>query len=610
MYLQWSVSESTQQLKRDEIKKTQQYAANIASWIMRKTGEDIEKALREDTALRQELNEMLETFVIPKYAYIFLLKRTPKGHYRFLLDGSKKDKEEYGTLFFPQSKLFDQVYFDQKVHIVKQKDDVKGVWLSLLYPVTVKKGKTEALLVLDLSKWYGKSLESYHDPLQDMISVMQLFLLLSFIFLSVIFYRYYQFRKSILIDPLTQVYTKRYIDEFFQREKISMFHVIVIDIDEFKELNRNYGYDSGDSILKIFVQTLQKLLPSESIIVRTGGAEFTLFLPKRSLLDETLQKLFYEMRAKRYLVNNNVIEMTLSIVGMTIPKDTNNILSIIRLLDEEMLKVKSQGKNSYRLVDLQSDQEVRYRQIDFIKQSLEEERVVCLYQPIVRTDDRSVAKYEVLVRLYDAQVPDKLISPAQFLPAIKGTSYYIKMSKLVLQRTFETLERYPDIELSINLDLNDLYNMDMMRMIMSYLSEHRRHAKRVTFEILEENEIKDYETANFIFSQLRAYGSKVAIDDFGSGYSNYNYLIRLDIDILKIDGSLIRELHNNPERARVVLHSFKTLSDALGYQLVAEFVSDEIIYREVKALGFDYVQGYYLGAPHAIERYMQTQESN
>jgi EAL domain-containing protein (putative c-di-GMP-specific phosphodiesterase class I) len=206
--------------------------------------------------------------------------------------------------------------------------------------------------------------------------------------------------------------------------------------------------------------------------------------------------------------------------------------------------------------------------------------------------------------LTDEQDSDMLIMPAEFIDQIKGTSQYIKMSKLVLKEVFPILEMYNDIEISVNLDLDDLFNYDMMQMIMNYLYSHKEVASRLTFEILEQNEIRDYAKVNFIFNQLREYGSKIAIDDFGSGYSNFSYLIRLNIDILKIDGSLVQELVTNKERAREVLSSIKTLADTFGYELVAQYVSNEEIYHETRALGIEFVQGYYLGEPRSIESYI------
>jgi EAL domain-containing protein (putative c-di-GMP-specific phosphodiesterase class I) len=188
---------------------------------------------------------------------------------------------------------------------------------------------------------------------------------------------------------------------------------------------------------------------------------------------------------------------------------------------------------------------------------------------------------------------------------IKGTTQYIKMSKLVLNEVFNALHQYPKVEISVNLDLDDLYNADMMKLITKQLYRNKETANRLTFEILESHEIKDYEKVALIFHQLKTFGSKIAIDDFGSGYANYVYLIKLDIDILKIDGSIIQELSYSPKRAKTMLHSINTLAEIYKYKVVAEFVSSKEIYDMVSQLGIAYSQGYYLGEPKPLDLYLK-----
>jgi EAL domain-containing protein (putative c-di-GMP-specific phosphodiesterase class I) len=156
----------------------------------------------------------------------------------------------------------------------------------------------------------------------------------------------------------------------------------------------------------------------------------------------------------------------------------------------------------------------------------------------------------------------------------------------------------------VNIDLDDLDNADMMKLITQTLYENRDIANRLTFEILEEHEVKDYSKVMFYLQQLKAYGSKVALDDFGSGYASYSYLIKLNIDILKIDGSIIKELKNSPDHAKTVIRSIRELAASFHYELVAEFVSDEAIYNIIKDLDVQYAQGYYLGEPKPIEWYI------
>ncbi|OQX76487.1 MAG: hypothetical protein B6D54_03820, partial [Epsilonproteobacteria bacterium 4484_65] len=171
-----------------------------------------------------------------------------------------------------------------------------------------------------------------------------------------------------------------------------------------------------------------------------------------------------------------------------------------------------------------------------------------------------------------------------------------------------SLHKYPEIEISMNVDLDDLYNADMMKLITKQLYRHRGLANRLSFEILESKEIKDYDEVALIFQQLKTFGSKIAIDDFGSGYASYVYLIKLDIDILKIDGSLIEELSFSPERTKIMLSSINDLAERYQYRVVAEFVSSKEIYEMVSELGIEYSQGYYLGEPKLLESYLDKKE--
>jgi len=601
LYLQYSVSESTEKLKIQEIKKAERYAQRIGEYIQSKTVEEGQLNLDKYPTMKDELNEVLRTFLTKEYQYIFLLRKDVKGHYRFLLDGSVEDPVEYNTIFFPKSKLFDAVYTTQKPQIIEQKEGVEHVWLSLLYPI-VNEGETQALLVVDLSKVYGEHLSNFNSPIMYIVTLIQLFLLGSFFFLVYFAYQYQRLRKSILSDPLTSTYTKVYLQEFFDRHKVNKYDAMLIDIDEFKQVNEKYGHEAGDTVLKLFSKAMLSLLSKEARIIRLGGSEFFIIVEKKSGdLEELAKKLFTSLTEKRYLIDNETISLTLSMSAIVIPQETESIQNIQRSLDEKLLEIKSRGKNGLGIIGNVSGDEIKYKNLDYIKEALEEERLTCLYQPIFNTKTQEIVKYEALVRLLDKEDQQKLIAPFYFLDMIKGTTQYIKMSKLVLKEVFYSLHKYPEIEISVNLDLDDLYNADMMKLITKQLYRHRGLANRVTFEILESHEIKDYDEVALIFQQLKTFGSKIAIDDFGSGYANYVYLIKLDVDILKIDGSIIQELLHAPERTKIMLNSINDLAATYQYKVVAEFVSSKEIYDMVSELGIAYSQGYYLGEPKPLD---------
>lgn len=603
LYLQYAIIENTEKIKKDEIQKSEKYAQKIVQYLRAKTGGHIESALTNNPKLRDQLNDVLQAFLTENYQYIFVLKKDTKGHYRFLLDGSKEEAVEYQTIFFPQSSAFDRVYETQKTGIAKQQESTQKIWLSLLYPIVEDK-QTQALLVVDLSEEYADYLNNLNSPLKVLVSLMQIFLVVSMALLGFMAYRYYKFRQSVLNDTLTGAHTKLYLEEFFNRNRLDEYNAILIDIDEFKEINEKYGYDAGDAIIKEFVQAVLAELSLRAKLIRTGGTEFFIIVPKNEIeLGIVTQKLFEILREKKYLTGNDIVSLSISMSAMVIPKGASSLQAIQRVLDEKLLEVKSRGKNNFIVLDLQSINDLRYRDIDYIKEALEEKRVCCLYQPIVCTQTKQIIKYEALVRLMDKEDSKKLIAPHHFLKVIKGTTQYIKMSKLVLEEVFSTLHAFSDIQVSINLDLDDLYSSDMMKLITKHLHKNREVANRLTFEILEYHEIQDYDKVALIFQQLKTYGSKIAIDDFGSGYANYYYLIHLDIDIIKIDGNLISQLHTSSRRTKIVLQSIQKLAKDFGYKLVAEFVCDEMIYEQIKELDIEYSQGYYLGEPKPIGAY-------
>ncbi len=608
VYLQFTIDESTENLRQEEIKKSEQYAEKIVKYIKGETDGSLVQYLEEHTEKRGTLNKILHTFLTEQFQYIFLLHKDQKGHYRFLLDGSLEDPVEYNTLFFPKSKRFNSVYSTQEPQIVKQSEGVEEVWLSLLYPI-VAQGKTEALLVIDLSESHAEYLNSFNSPIMYMVRGIQLFLWISLLFLIYVSYNFYRLRKSMLVDPLTSTYTKTYLQELFEKKNVNQYNAILIDIDEFKLINTRHGHKSGDTVLKMFAKEMMTLLPKESYIIRGRGSEFFVIVAKESAnLEELAKTLFTHLTEKRYLIDNETISLTLSMSAIVIPKETNTIFDIQRSLDEKLFEIKSRGKNGLGIIGNVSGDEIKYKNLDYIKEALEEERLTCLYQPIFNTQTHAIIKYEALIRLIDKEDPGKLIPPFYFLDMIRGTTQYIKMSKLVLEKVFDALQKYPEIEISVNLDLDDLYNIDMVKLITKQLYRHRGIANRLSFEILESKEIKNYDEVALIFQQLKTYGSKIAMDDFGSGYSNYVYLIKLDIDILKIDGSLVEELSSSPERTKIMLHSINDLAKRFQYEVVAEFVSSKEIYEMVSELGIEYSQGYYLGEPKLLESYLDKKE--
>ena len=607
VYLQYEISNNTEKLKILELDKANSYAKNIVEYLQSEIKGDISRYFSDNTSQRSEYNKILHTFMSKEFKYIFLIKKDLKNHYRFLLDGDTADPVEFNSIFFPKNKRYDEVYNTQQSQIIEHSEGVEEVWLSLLYPV-VKNNDTEALLVIDLSETYGKKLSSFNNPMQDIVFYMQLFLLLSSIFLLATIFNVYILRKSLLEDKLTDAKTKMYLREFFEVKNESDYNFILIDIDSFRVVNEKYGVTAGDTILQEFVREMEYRLDKLSVVTRLNGAEFILAIPKEKGNIETVAKiLFRQLSEKNYLVDNTAFSLNLSMSAIDTPVGIKSLMEIESMLEHSMLEIKSSGKNRYIVINQNVENELRYKNMDYISQRLDRGDLICLYQPIYDIETDRFVKFEALVRLVDKE-KNKLISPHYFVDTIRSTYRYIKMSRLVFKEVFHVLHQYENVNVSLNLDLFDLYNEELMDFINLELYNNRKVANRLTFEILEKHEIRDFAHVSLIFQKLRTYGSKIAIDDFGSGHSNYIYLIKLDIDILKLDGSLINALKEDPERAKVVLSSICALAKVQGYEVVAEFISDKELYDEVKKLGIRYVQGYYLGKPKPIDEYYSEEK--
>jgi len=602
-YMQYSINQSTKALKNSEITKATQYAERIATYLIKNTSIALTECLEKNPNKRDQLNHILRAFKTEDFKNLFVLEKGTGENFRFLLDSATEESAEFHEPFIPESQEFIHIYNSQKAKIIEQKGSVEEVWLSLLYPIR-RNNKTEGLLVMDLSESYGNHIKNFNSPIHNTVLLLQAFTLLSILFLAYSLYSSYKMRKEILIDPLTGAYTKIYRREFFEEENINNHDLILMDIDKFRRINDRVGRENANNILKEYIDHIKTLLPDKAKIVRNDGAEFLIILPKSELsLPSFAQSLYDNIQTKRYLKDDNVITLSITMCAAVTSEKIDTFYEMEHILDSKLLEIKSRGKEHLSILNDISNEDIKYKNIDNIKSAIDKKQLTCIYQPIYHTKSKKIVKYEALVRIIDKD-SNKLIPPYYFIDMIKESVYYIRLSKVVINSAFELLKQYPSAEISINIDLVDLYNEEMMALIRQELFHNKDLANRLTFEILEHHEITNFDRVDFIFKQLRSYGSQIAIDDFGSGYANFTYLAKLDIDILKIDASLVLALedHHN-ERAKSIIKLIKDLGEANKIKVIAEHVSSERIKMILEEIGIEYLQGFHIGKPQPWEYY-------
>jgi len=371
--------------------------------------------------------------------------------------------------------------------------------------------------------------------------------------------------------------------------------LILFDIDSFRDIVYFYGHNIGDSCLKSFVTRLQELLSDKDkySFYRVASDVFAVVLKGITTLDELekdIKKIKHDFLTTPYLIcNTHDIHLRITIGGSVFAEDllisAEKALKTAKMLGLESMIYEEAS-------EIFKDYEKNIVWVHKITEAITDDRITPYFQPIINNKTGEIEKYESLVRLIEKD--GKVISPFFFLDISKKSRQYNSITKIVVQKAFKKFLNTP-FSFSINLSVLDIVNKDIAEYIFQQLEEFPE-CERIIFELLESEGIENYTEVYGFIEKVKTYGCQVAIDDFGSGYSNFIHLVQLNVDIIKIDGSLIRDLDTN-ENAQLVVETIISFAKKLGVPTVAEFVHNEAIYEIVKDLDIDFSQGYHLGEP-------------
>jgi diguanylate cyclase (GGDEF)-like protein len=409
-----------------------------------------------------------------------------------------------------------------------------------------------------------------------------------------------QLKKEAHTDPLTKLTNRQYLQDIQSQINLRDYDVIMIDFDHFKRINDTYGHHIGDRVLQTIAKKLQEHTRIDDILVRYGGEEFV-YLLYNPLKDINITKKLSE-RIRLNVQNTQIqyedllVTVTVSIGIEAHTERTRNLEEAILHADEMMYFAKRSGRNRIEIYDeiksLKSRSTKNKYTITEIKEALEEDRLVCHYQPIVNAE-REIVKYESLVRLIDKD--GSLIKPDTFLPFIKNTNIYLDLTKQVINYNFMFFKGKND-SFTFNLCFSDLLNESIVNIILRKINDYPKISKRLTIELLEDEMIDDFDAIKKVMQKFRQKGVRFAIDDFGSGYANFGNIFKLEFDYLKINGELIRNIDKS-EYSRNMIESLSTFAKKAKVKTIAEYVENEQIFESVKKYDIDLYQGYYIGKP-------------
>jgi len=402
-----------------------------------------------------------------------------------------------------------------------------------------------------------------------------------------------ELKRKIYFDYLTNLSNRfSFFEDIHTKETPAVF---LIDINKFRVINEVYGSEIGSKVLVKFARELEKIVKNSSYkLYRISGDEFAIF-DKESSADTDKYKLLLEkilntLDNLHLHIDNNTITIDIT-VGVSTTQKNGYESANVALNDAK------KSRKSFVIFTPEMNHKKESMEVlkikDEISLAIEESRVKAVFQPIVNQKGE-ILKYETLMRL-QSKDSDKLIAPFYFLDIAIKTRLYEHLSSIIIFEALNLLAQSTHT-LSINFAYSDMTNKPFLHDIESFLLEHKDVGRRAIFEITESENIQDYDDVKEFIKRFRDYGVKFAIDDFGSGFSNFEYILEIEPDFLKIDGSLVKNIDTD-EKSHTLVKAIAGFSHKLGIKVVAEYVHSEIVFEMLKELDVDEYQGFYFWEP-------------
>ncbi len=400
------------------------------------------------------------------------------------------------------------------------------------------------------------------------------------------------------IDPLTKLPNRlKLIKDLDTYDELAL---AILDIDSFKVINDFYGHLIGDFVIRQVAQRIRNYISHENLVLYRLPSDSFAVVNNKHIEKEYFEIIIIsliQIISKApfiYRGSSEEIELFANITGGIVFEKE----SAMAHADLALREAKSSHQD-YIIYHDGMRQEIAYKNnmewVQKIKTAIARDKVIPYFQPIINNHSKKTEKYECLVRLIDEQ--GEVISPFHFLEIAKQSRLYESITKVMIKKSFQAFSTN-DYEFSINLSIEDITDYNLLGYIKNMLNIYPL-AERVCFEILETEKIENYQViANFV-SEVRELGCKVSIDDFGSGYSNFSHLLNLNFDYLKIDATLIKDIHIDKHK-QIIVKTIVTFAKELGIKTIGEFVESKEVYAFVTQMGIDYSQGYYFSAPAAM----------
>lgn len=382
--------------------------------------------------------------------------------------------------------------------------------------------------------------------------------------------------------------------------------VIYIQIEEFCDIEKFYGQKLSLKLEENFSNCLYTHIVKKNEFDKVfilGDGNYILAKNLKNL-NENIDSIANNIKKFQQKINNTNVNMSIGAIAC----DISIIVSLSygkNALENSKYGIKKLHKTKQDFIianNLVKEEQEKAKQnlqvLKIVKKALKNKKVISFFQPIICNKTKKIDKYESLVRIIDEK--GKIIEPAFFLNKAKEGKYYTQITMRVLENSFKALDQ-TDAEISINISVLDIEKKPTREKIYKLLELYKNEASRIVFELLEDEDIKDLTLVKEFITKVKKMGVKIAIDDFGAGYSNFQRLFDYQPDIIKIDGSLVKNIEHN-KLSLSIIKTIVNFSKEQNIKIVAEYVENESIFNILNNLGVDYSQGYFFGKPTALQK--------
>jgi diguanylate cyclase (GGDEF)-like protein/PAS domain S-box-containing protein len=410
-------------------------------------------------------------------------------------------------------------------------------------------------------------------------------------------------------------FEKRLARALINTKEHNISHILCyLDLDQFKIVNDTAGHAAGDELLKQISRLLEGLFRQRDTLARLGGDEFGLLL-ENCQLDQALiiaNEIKAKIRDFPFLWAGHGFQVGVSIGVVPITAEKESVNQLLSQADIACYSAKDLGRDRIYVYHAE-DSETTQRHSEILQAARmrdailnDQFRLFC--QPIVQlTGEEGMLQYEVLLRMTDRD--GGLVLPGAFIPPAERYGLMHAIDRWVIRKTLLTLTNHNIQRMLVNINLsgNSLDDETLLEYVLGQLNEFSILAGHVCFEITETAAIHHLSKAQQFIHAFRGRGGRIALDDFGSGFSSFRYLKTLPVDYIKIDGSFVSDMLSNPGDLLMV-EAITKIAHTLGIKIIAEHASNIGTINRLREMGVDHAQGFGIGLPVPVEEAWKSQK--